>query len=378
MRSLNRKNLGLIIGLMLFAFVLYRFDSVIRLLQTLLTIISPFIIGAVLALLINLPMGLIERNMAVLDRKPLLRRVKRGISLTLSLLLVLTVVALLLVFIIPEVMVAVEKLIRAVPVILKELQDWLSSSNMQIRSSLGLVEADESGVRDLFQRAYQFLIGGLSSTSGMVISAAQFVLNLAIGLVFAIYLLFSKERIKNQLSRLLTASLPARADAFVQRVLQMLVEAYSNFIAGQLLLSLLSSAFTIGVLLLLGIPYAVLIGLITFVASFIPVFGPYISGLLGVLLIFTSDPKQVGWFLLAFFLVQQLVGSVIYPRIMAGAIAIPSIWVLVAVTLGGGMFGIAGMLLFIPLVAVVYRLLVEFVKGREQKRSEEEQAIDTL
>ncbi len=378
MRSLNRKNLGLIIGLMLFAFVLYRFDSVIRLLQTLLTIISPFIIGAVLALLINLPMGLIERNMTVLDRKPLLRRVKRGISLTLSLLLVLTVVALLLVFIIPEVMVAVEKLIRAVPVILKELQDWLSSSNMQIRSSLGLVEADESGVRDLFQRAYQFLIGGLSSTSGMVISAAQFVLNLAIGLVFAIYLLFSKERIKSQLSRLLTASLPARADAFVQRVLQMLVEAYSNFIAGQLLLSLLSSAFTIGVLLLLGIPYAVLIGLITFVASFIPVFGPYISGLLGVLLIFTSDPKQVGWFLLAFFLVQQLVGSVIYPRIMAGAIAIPSIWVLVAVTLGGGMFGIAGMLLFIPLVAVVYRLLVEFVKGREQKRSEEEQAIDTL
>ncbi len=378
MRSLNRKNLGLIVGLMLFAFVLYRFDSVIRLLQTLLTIISPFIIGAVLALLINLPMGLIERNMTVLDRKPLLRRVKRGISLTLSLLLVLTVVALLLVFIIPEVMVAVEKLIRAVPVILKELQDWLSSSNMQIRSSLGLVEADESGVRDLFQRAYQFLIGGLSSTSGMVISAAQFVLNLAIGLVFAIYLLFSKERIKNQLSRLLTASLPARADAFVQRVLQMLVEAYSNFIAGQLLLSLLSSAFTIGVLLLLGIPYAVLIGLITFVASFIPVFGPYISGLLGVLLIFTSDPKQVGWFLLAFFLVQQLVGSVIYPRIMAGAIAIPSIWVLVAVTLGGGMFGIAGMLLFIPLVAVVYRLLVEFVKGREQKRSEEEQAIDTL
>ncbi len=216
--------------------------------------------------------------------------------------------ALLLVFIIPEVMVAGETLIRAVPVILKELQDWLSSSNMQIRSSLGLVEADESGVRDLFQRAYQFLIGGLSSTSGMVISAAQFVLNLAIGLVFAIYLLFSKERIKNQLSRLLTASLPARADAFVQRVLQMLVEAYSNFIAGQLLLSLLSSAFTIGVLLLLGIPYAVLIGLITFVASFIPVFGPYISGLLGVLLIFTSDPKQVGWFLLAFFLVQ-LVGS---------------------------------------------------------------------
>jgi len=377
-RGLKRRDLGLVIGLMLFAFLLYRFDAVIGLIQALITIISPFIIGAVLALVINLPMGFIERRLGTFRENALLFKLRRGISLTLSVLLVLAVVAMLMVFIIPEVIVAVERLIEAVPGMLRDLEEWLSQSNMQIRSSLGLAEADESGVRDLFQRAYQLLIGGLSSTSGVVISAAQFVLNLVIGLVFAIYLLFSKERIKGQLSRLLTALLPPGPSAFVQRLVAMLVGSYSNFIGGQLLQSLISSALTIAVLALFGFPYAVLIGLITFVAGFIPVFGPYISGLLGLLLVFTADPSQAGWFLLAFLIVQQLTGSLIYPRIMSGAVAIPSIWVLVAVTLGGGMFGIAGMLLFIPLVAVIYQLTAEFVRRRERNRAKEGQGIDTL
>lgn len=372
MRSLSKKKLATVMGLMLFAFLLYRFDAVIGLVKTLLIILNPFIIGALMALLINLPMRFIERHLKGLDHPPALKRVKRGISLTLSVLLVLAVVALLLVFIIPEVIVAVEKLVEAVPGVLRKAEDWLSQRNVQIRSSLGLAVADESEVRDIFQRAYQFLIGGLSQSSGMVISAAQFVLNLGIALVFAIYLLFSKERTKGQLSRLLTAALPPRAAAAIQRVIHMLVQAYSNFIGGQLLQSLLSSVFTAAVLLIFDFPYAILIGLITFVASFIPVFGPYLSGLLGVLLVATVDPAKAGWFLLAFFIVQQLVGSVIYPRIMAGAIAIPSIWVLVAVTLGGGLFGIAGMLMFIPPVAVIYRLTAEFVRKREEK------PVDTL
>lgn len=372
MRNLSKKQLATVIGLMFFAFLLYRFDAVIALVKTLFTIITPFVIGAVMALLINLPMRFIERQLKVFDHNATLKQVKRGISLTLSVMLVLAVVALLMVFIIPEVVVAVEKLIDAVPGMLRELEDWLSRSNVQIRTTLGLAEADESGVRDLFQRAYQFLIGGLSNSSGVVISAAQFVLNLVVALVFAIYLLFSKERIKAQLSRFLTAILPPRVDSFIQRFVHMLIQAYSNFIGGQLLQSLLSSVFTVVVLLIFNFPYAILIGLVTFVASFIPVFGPYLSGLLGVLMVFTADPTQVGWFLLAFFIVQQLVGSVIYPRIMAGAIAIPSIWVLVAVTLGGGIMGIAGMLLFIPLVSVIYRLTAEYVRKREEKR------LDTL
>jgi len=318
-----------------------------------------------MALLINLPMRFLDRLPVFGSLGPKLSKVKRAMTLTLSLAIVLASIALLLVVIIPEIVTAVERLIRVIPGMLKDLETWLSDRNENIRTALGLAETDERDVRDLFQRAYQFLIGGLSATSGMVFSAAQTLLNLIVSLVFAIYLLFSKERIKSQLNRLIRAALPQKAGAFVQRLVRLLVQAYSNFLAGQCLQAFVSSLMTVAVMLLFGFPYAVLVGLITFVAAFIPIFGPFISGTLGTLLVLTADPGQTLWFLLAFFVVQQIAGSVVYPRIMSSAIDIPSIWVLVAVTLGGGVMGIPGMLLFIPLAAVAYRLTAEFVRGRE-------------
>jgi predicted PurR-regulated permease PerM len=121
-------------------------------------------------------------------------------------------------------------------------------------------------------------------------------------------------------------------------------------------------------MLIIGFPYAVLVALVTFICAFIPIFGPFISGALGTLLVYTASPDQALWFLLVYFIIQQLEGSLIYPRIVSNAIDIPSIWVLVAVTLGGGVMGIAGMLLFIPLVAIVYRLLARSADERNLSR----------
>lgn len=364
-------------GLMLFAFFLYRFDALLALLLTFLSIISPFIIGLFLALLINLPLKQLDCLLSFTDSNPRLKKMKRAITLTLSVLIVSAVIAVLLVVIIPEVIAAVERLIRVIPGLLKDLETWLVERNASLRQTLGLVDTEERDVRSLFQQAYQFLVGGLSYSSGVVLSAAQYLVNLIVGLVFAIYLLFSKERIRDQFTRLLKAALPEKAGNFAIRLVHMLQVAYSNFLAGQLLQALVSSVLTVITLMVFGFPYAVLIGLITFVAAFVPVFGPFISGLLGVLLVLTVAPGQAMWFLLAFFVVQQLAGSVIYPRIMSSAIDIPSIWVLVAVTLGGGIMGIPGMLLFIPLMAVLYRLTAEFVQRRERQRANEENAVDS-
>lgn len=359
------RRLPLVVGLMLFAFALYRFDAVVNLVRAFLAIVSPFIIGTFMALLVNLPMRFLDRLPAFGALGPRLSKVKRAITLTLSLAIVLASIVLLLVVIIPEIITAVERLIRVIPGMLKDLENWLSDRNENIRAALGLAETEERDVRDLFQRAYQFLIGGLSATSGMVFSFAQTLLNLIVSLVFAIYLLFGKENIKRQLHRLIRAALPRKAGAFVQRIIRLLIQAYSNFLAGQCLQAFISSLMTVAAMMLFGFPYAVLVGLITFVAAFIPIFGPFISGILGTLLVLTADPGQTLWFLLVFFIVQQIAGSVVYPRIMSNAIDIPSIWVLVAVTLGGGVMGIPGMLLFIPLTAVAYRLTAEFVRARE-------------
>lgn len=377
MQKGGKHSLRTIIGLMLLAFALYRFDGLVALGWALLAILSPFIIGLVMALVINLPMKYLDRLPIFPAGKPTLFKMKRAITLTFSLIIVSAVIAVLMIVIIPEVIAAVERLISVIPGLLKELEAWIVERNASLRQTLGLVETEERDVRVIFQQAYQFLVGGLSRSPIMVMSAAQYLVNLIVGLVFAIYLLFSKERIKQQFNRLLLASLPGRSGPFAVRLTQMLSRAYANFLAGQLLQASISSVLTVLVLLIFGFPYAVLIGLITFVAAFIPVFGPFISGLLGVLLVLTADPAQALWFLLTFFIVQQLAGSAIYPRIMSSAVDIPSIWVLVAVTLGGGIMGIPGMLLFIPMMAVTYRLVGEYVARKEQG-SQKEQSLDTL
>lgn len=374
----RKRWLPLAIGLMLLAFALYRFDAIITLFKTLLSILTPFIMGLFMALLINLPLRLLERVIILPVTRPALQKMRRAITLSLSVLIVGVVIALLLIVIIPEVSGAVERLIRVIPGLLKDLELWLTERNANVRQTLGLAETNEGEVRDIFQRAYQFLVGGLSYSSGVVISAAGFLVNLVVGLVFAIYLLFSKEVIQNQFSRLLRSLLPPRVSRRALEVSRMLIRAYTNFLGGQLLQAFISSVLTTLVLIIFGFPYAVLIGLITFVSALIPVFGPFISGVLGMLLVLTVSPSQTLWFLLAFFIVQQLSGSVIYPRIMSNAIDIPSIWVLVAVTLGGGIMGIPGMLLFIPLTAVAFHLVSEYVSKKEQAARGTEQHIDTL
>ena len=374
----RKRWLPLAIGLMLLAFALYRFDAIITLFKTLLSILTPFIMGLFMALLINLPLRLLERVIILPVTRPALQKMRRAITLSLSVLIVGVVIALLLIVIIPEVSGAVERLIRVIPGLLKDLELWLTERNANVRQTLGLAETNEGEVRDIFQRAYQFLVGGLSYSSGVVISAAGFLVNLVVGLVFAIYLLFSKEVIQNQFSRLLRSLLPPRVSRRALEISRMLIRAYTNFLGGQLLQAFISSVLTTLVLIVFGFPYAVLIGLITFVSALIPVFGPFISGVLGMLLVLTVSPSQTLWFLLAFFIVQQLSGSVIYPRIMSNAIDIPSIWVLVAVTLGDGIMGIPGMLLFIPLTAVAFHLVSEYVSKKEQAARGTEQHIDTL
>lgn len=375
----NRKSwLPLVIGLMLFAFFLFRFDDILQLIMKFMAIVSPFILGIFMALMINLPMRRIDHWLKIIMRKPMLFPVRRAISLTSSLLIVLAIVTVLMVVIIPEIIVAVDRLIRVIPGLIKDLEVWLDQQNTNLRAMFGLTETNEGEVRSLFQRASAILMGGLSYSSSVVISAASYLLNVIVGLVFAIYLLFSKEKVKNQMNRLLTVTLPGKTGEEAKKLISRLIKAYSNFISGQLLQSFISSFLTILTLLIFGFPYAVLIGLITFVAAFIPVFGPYISGFLGLLLVMTSNADLALWFLLAFFVVQQVSGSIIYPRIMADAIDIPSIWVLVAVTVGGGIMGIPGMLFFIPLTAVAFHYLSEYVRNKEKQKGIKEQTIDPV
>ena len=361
----GRRRIRTIVLLMLFAFFLYRIDLFYNLLLNLIGIMMAFIVGFMMALLINLPMRFLERHLDFLWRRPLMRRMKRGVCLTASVLLVLSMITLFLVVIIPEIAVVAETLIGRVPAAIEQLEKWLLEYDTSLLKLAGIGEPSESNIRDFAQRAGNFMLGGITQSSTVVFSAAQMVINLVIGLVFSIYLLYSKERIRGQVETLISAYLPEKLSKGISRVISLLVGTYSRFLGGQMIQAFVSAGLVWLFMEILGFPYALFVALITFLCAFIPIFGPYIAGALSALMIVSAAPSQTLWFLLMYFLVQQVESSLIYPRILSNAIDMPSIWVLVAVTLGGGIMGVAGMLFLIPLFAVIYRLLAEDTRRRK-------------
>lgn len=367
----DRRRIRNIMLLMLFAFFLYRIDLFYSLLMNLIGIMMAFIVGLLMALMINLPMRFLEHHLKFLWKVPLLGRFRRGICLTASVLLVLSLIALFFIVIIPEIAVIADTLISRVPAAIEQLETWLLEYNTSLRQLVGFEEANELNIREFAQRAGNFLLGGITQSSTVVFSAAQMIINLAVGLVFSIYLLYSKERIRGQADALISAYLPKNHSKAIRRVVSILIDTYSRFLGGQMIQALVSAGLVWGCMEVFGFPYAVFVAFITYLCAFIPIFGPYIAAALSALMIVTAAPEQTLWFLLMYLAVQQLESSLIYPRILSNAIDMPSIWVLVAVTLGGGIMGIAGMLFLIPLFAVIYHLLAEDTKRRNGIRQGE-------
>ena len=354
----EKRNIIIVVLLMVFAFLLYRFEGVVDVLQRLMVILNPLILGTVIALLVNLPMRAMERVLPF-DRAKAFRRFKRPLCLTLSMVLALALLFVMLLVIIPEVRAAIENIILVLPSAIRQIMGWVGNLGLTLRTNLNLTTPVQSDVQQQAESISRYLMGGLTSSTVIISSAATVLVETVIGFVFAVYLLFSKEKLLSGFRNLTLAYLKKERALWLHHVLRVSVNTFSDFFGGQCIQAFSSAVLTWLFLMIFGIPYPVLIAMLVFITAFLPVFGPYISGGVGALLVFSQNAGMVGWFLLVFFLVQQISGSVIYPRIMAGAIDLPSIWVLVSVTLGGGLMGLAGMLFFIPFTAIVYKLVKE-------------------
>lgn len=367
--KLSKKNIKVIMLLLLFTFSVFRFDVVSKIITDIFFILTPFLLGVVIVLVVNLPMSFMENKLRFFQRSKLLLKVRRPICLTVSLLLVLAVIVALFVVIIPEVTRAIERLIAVIPGALKSLVDWISEQSVKLHSNIEFIELpSQSDVRRYFDDAVQFILGGIGSSTVIISSAASVFMDVIIGLVFAVYLLYSKEKIRVGFKTITGTYLKPKVALKVQKLAKISIKTFSDFMGGQIIQSIVSALLTWIILAVFQIPYSTLIAMLVFITAFIPLFGPYISGVAGAILIFSIDGGLVPWFLLLFLIIQQISGSVIYPRIMRNAINLPSIWVLVSVTVGGGLMGIVGMLFFVPLVAILYQLVLEYIAERKSHK----------
>lgn len=339
--------------------------------QTLLGIISPFLLGGALAFVLNVPMSFLETKALLwMDCTPALKKCKRPVAMVLTIVLTVLVVYLVMALVIPEIIATLETIARAVPAAVQRLDAFLKQRDISISQALSSQLQLPSGeaLKAQLERMVDIALKGVVFSGTVIGSVYQNILNGFFVLMFIIYFLLGKERLSDQCKRLIRAYLPEEYVIKVLRVAGLTKRTFASFITGQCLEALILGGLFFIVLSLFKMPYVLLISVFIAVTALIPVVGAWIGCVVGAFLILVSSPMQALVFLGLFLVVQQLEGNLVYPRVMGNAIGLPSIWVLFAVVLGEGLMGVLGMLLFIPLMSVCYKLLAEAVDVRLKSR----------
>lgn len=378
--NLNRKNIRKIRGLILFAAVvilaLMKFDLLCAALVFLIGIIKPFIVGGMIAFVINIPMRFFETRLfsgeRLKNRKAqFLLKCRRGFSLVLAFLAVILAITLVAVAVIPQLVATIKVFTDKIPVfwndIIKRLE-VIFAENPELTAQLSNFETLEIDWDKTFDTIIEFLQNGMGSMLTSTFSVAGSIIsntvNFFIALVFSVYILAQKEKLGNQFRRILEAYTSPKVYKSTLKVCALLNRNFSNFITGQCMEAVILGLMFVISMTIFGFDYAVMIGVLIAFTALIPIVGAFIGCFIGAFLMLVDDPVKALWFVVLFIILQQIEGNLIYPHVVGNSVGLPSIWVLAAVTMGGSLMGILGMLIFIPLLSTVYMLLREDVNRR--------------
>lgn len=346
------------------------FNVVVAAFRFVMGIIMPFLIGGVIAFILNVPMKKIENHLPIKNEKT--KKFKRPLAYVLTLVCVIGVLALALVVVIPELGNTITMLAEQIPVAIKGTQKWFSEIPEKWPALAPAIEELDFDWSSISSTAVTFVqglaTGVVSSGVGFFSGVVSGVTTFAIGFVFSIYVLFQKEKLTSQVKQVLYAVFSDRVTEKIISVAKLSNQVFSSFLSGQCLEAVILGTMFVIAMSICRMPYAMLVGIVIAITALIPIFGAFIGCVIGMFLIVMVNPIQAVWFLVLFLVLQQVEGNLIYPYVVGGSIGLPSIWVLVAVTVGGNLFGIAGILIFIPLCSVLYALFRTFVKRRLTER----------
>ena len=365
----------LIVFTALLVVALWKFDVVLGVLKTIWDIIFPFVLGGAIAFLTNVPMSFLEKKIFenVKKKNKIVRKLKRPISLILTIVLVVGVIALVMFGVIPQLTRTMGTLVTSINDFIPQMQSWIGEffhNNQEIMNLVDQIEFDPDqaikwGISLLGNGAGNMMNTTMSAVGSIVSGVATFF----IAFSFACYILFQKEKLNIQIRKVFFAFLPRqKADTFL-KVCSLTYRTFANFLAGQCLEAVILGSMFVVTLSILRMPYALLIGILIAFTALIPIFGAFIGCAVGSFLIFMVNPQQAILFVIVFLVLQQIEGNLIYPHVVGESVGLPSIWVLAAVTIGGNLMGIVGMLVFIPLLSVLYTIFREFVYLRLKKQN---------
>lgn len=381
--ELNRDNLKKILGIIAFTVLLYaalqRWEMIAAGLQTAFGYVFPFVLGACVAFVLNVPMRFIEIRIIekwIKDPKNYLYKNRRAISLVITLILVAGVLFFVFFQVVPALVDTIGTVIEQSQVAIQALQRWAYQLGDRYPDIAQKITQQITEIRldwdEIIQKVGTWLRSAgsqvLTSTIGVATSVAGKVVNFFLALIFSFYVLMQKEKLSRQCKQLLYAFLPEKVVERFLHIASLSSLTFARFLSGQCLEACILGGMFFVAMTLLGFPYALLIGVLIAFTALIPIFGAMIGLVVGAFLLLMVEPVKALWFIVLFFILQQLEGNLIYPHVVGNSVGLPSIWVLVAVTVGGNAMGIPGMLLFIPISSVIYALLREDVYGRLRRR----------
>ena len=367
------KNIFLVVAACIVLYwILHETDRVKSVLKVVKNVFSPFIIGSVLAFIINVPMRSIERMLTKVRSD----RLRRAIAVLLTFVAVMLVLALVFWLLIPQVVETATTFAARLPAFFGNVQSKVTgflNDNPQlmqwVMENTDFASIDFAGIIqkliNMVGDSVSAIVVGAFSAIGSVTGV---VVNVVIGVVFALYCLFNKEGLARQGRKILYAFFPENWCDTTIRILRLTNSTFSNFLSGQCLeVCILGTLFAVS-MAIFQMPYIPLVSVLVAVTAFIPVVGAFAGCILGALFILVDNPIQALWFVVMFLVLQQIENNLIYPRVVGTSIGLPGMWVLVAVAIGGEFMGVAGMFLMIPLASVIYTLIREITKARLEMR----------
>lgn len=371
--DLNKKNMKNLMILIVFAVLVLvgvqRIENLAAGFVFLMRIVFPFILGGAMAFILNIPMHFLEGRVFAKVKK---KKLVRPVSLVLSILFVVAILQIVLVVVIPEIAATFAGISKNIEAFLPKLEQWLTEAFPDSEQLEMWIESLEFNWDKILQSAVNFLKNGagnvLSSTVTVAKTVINSLMNFFVGFVFACYILLQKEKLSVQVKKVLYAFLPRHAVEKTLQVAALSYKTFSSFVTGQCLEAVILGTMFFVSMSVLRFPYALLVGVLIAFTALIPIFGAFIGCVLGTFLILVSNPVQAIGFVILFFVLQQVEGNLIYPHVVGGSVGLPSIWVLVAVTVGGSLMGVVGMLIFIPLSSVLYALFKGWVHKRLEDR----------
>ena len=363
----------LIAGAIIFAWLVLDTDRATALFSRIWDLFSPFAAGAAIAFIFNVPMRSIENQLGDIRKTGL----RRGLAIVLTILCLVLLIMFVFELLIPQIRMTLTSLSEKIPAFIDRTAQKLMvlieenpDLGVWIQDTFQLESLNWSTIlKDILAwlaNQVSALMGGAVNVIGNVTSG---IVNAVIGIVFAIYALGRKEILAGQGRRILYSILSERRADEVIRISRLTNVTFSNFISGQCLEAVILGCLFAVVMAILKLPYIPLVSVIIAVTALIPVVGAFVGCIVGAFFILVNDPIQAVTFIAMFLVLQQLENNLIYPRVVGTSIGLPGMWVLVAVTIGGEIMGVAGMLVMIPLVSVLYTLGREFTDYRLAARS---------